>query len=204
MNHRVLYSVASFAGSLLTACGEQHTPPAATPIAANAPAALARAQETAKAPRLDACALITQADADAILGVPGKLSEHAADDRFTSHCSYESADATSGFNGFGIEIGSNADAQEAKTSFAIKQQLYSNYTIYHYELLPDIGDAAFLAVSKVPDEFKTTDMSALIAHQQILMAIKSTKAIDITTSYFGTERTTGAVQTIARKLAAHF
>jgi hypothetical protein len=70
--------------------------------------------------------------------------------------------------------------------------------------LPDIGDAAFIAVNKTPEEFKGTDMSALIAHQQILMTVRNNKAIDITASYFGPEKSTAAVKTLARKLAAKF
>ena len=184
----------------LQACGH----PQGAPATVGNTSAPARTQIAAAKPTLDACALITQADADAVLGASGKRSEHAADDRFTSHCSYESVDSAGGFNGFGVEISSSADAQEAKTGFGIKQQLYSNYAIYRYELLADIGDAAFLAVNKTPDEFKRTDMSALIAHQQILVAIRNTEAIDITTSYFGAEKPADAVKALGRKLAAKF
>jgi len=195
MHHIVLRSTCVLA-ALLAACAQQHTPQAGT---ADYAAISAQAENSSP---LNACALLTGADAAAVLGMPGKLTEHAADDRFASHCSYESADASNGFNAFGIEIGSSTDPTEAKSAFAVKQGLYSNYTIYHFELLPGIADAAFLAVSKTPDEFKTTQMSSLIAHQQILMAIKNGKTIQITTSYFGAEKSTAAVQTLARKLAA--
>jgi hypothetical protein len=198
MTHIGLSSTTIVAAALLSACAQQHAPAA---VAGN-PDAATSAQARKNPPVLDACALLTQADADAVLGNEGKLTEHAADDRFASHCSYESADATSGFNAIGIQIGFSADAQAAMTEFEIKRGLYSNYTIYRFELLPGIGDAAFLAVSKTPDEFKTAQMSSLIAHQQLLMAIKNSKAIHITTSYFGAEKSTAAIQTLARKLAA--
>ncbi len=198
---RVLATGAAILG-LLQACEPQRTPPAIT--AGKAVAPQAPAQEAAISSTLDACALITQADADAVLGAPAKRDEHAPDDRFTSHCSYQSVDASHGFNGFGVEIGTSTDSLEARTSFATKQQLYLNYTIYHYELLPDIGDAAFLAVSKIPEQFKGGEMAALVAHQQILATIRNVKSIDITTSYFGPEKSTEAMQALARKLIARF
>jgi hypothetical protein len=184
---------------LLQACDRQRSPPATAAVVPKTPA-----KETTPSPTLDACALITPADVDAILGAPGKPTGHAADDRFSSHCSYESVDASRGFNGFGVEIGTSKDILEARTSFEVKQQLYLNYTIYHYELLPDIGDAAFLAVSKIPEQFKAGEIAALVAHQQILATFRNVKSIDITTSYFGPEKSTEAMQALARKLIARF
>jgi hypothetical protein len=154
------------------------------------------------APIPDACALISQAIADAVLGTPGKLSEHEKDDQFASHCNYEAVDQNNGANNFGVEIHTDENAADAKQGQAINKGLYSNIKLYDYQVLSGIGDEAFLAVSKPPGAgFESGPLAAMVAHQQILMLVKGSKDIEITVSYFGKERSTDGLKVLAKSLA---
>ena len=156
----------------------------------------------AATPILDACVLISQADADAVLGTPGKLSEHEKDDRFASHCNYEAVEQNSGANNFGVEIHTDEDVADAKSGQAMKKGIYSNVAIYDYQVLNGIGDEAFLAVSKPPGAaFESGPLAATVAHQQIVMLVKGSKDIEIIVSYFGKERSTDGLKALAKGLA---
>jgi hypothetical protein len=152
---------------------------------------------------LDACALVGQANADAVLGTPAKVKEHEPDDRNASHCNYESVDGSHGANSFAVSIHNDESAAEAKTGQGIKQGIYSNFQVYDYQPLTGIGDGAFLAVNKAPQDpaFESGPMAAMVARQQVLMLIKGSRDIEIIVSYFGQERSTDAVKTMARDLA---
>jgi hypothetical protein len=147
--------------------------------------------------------LISQADVDAVLGMPGKPSEHAKDDRHAFHCSYESVDSSNGVNNFGVTIHSDEDAAEAKRGQSMKKQMYSNLALYAYEELPGIGDSAFLAVSNAPKgvAYESGSLASMIAHQQILMLVKGSKDIEIIVSYFGKERSANGTKALAKTLA---
>ena len=155
----------------------------------------AAAAATADAPILDACALISQADADAVLGTPGKLSAHVEDNEFTSHCSYESVDASHGPNTLGITISTDLDATSAKSGFASEKKMHSDVAQYDSQALTGIGEDAFLAVSKSPQGADSG------VHQQILELVKGSKGIKIIVSYFGKQRSTDAVKALAKSLA---
>ena len=154
-------------------------------------------------PIADVCALISQADVDAVLGMPGKPSEHAEDDRFASHCSYESVDSSNGVNNFGVTIHSDEDGADAKRGQAMKKEMYSNFALYSYEELSGIGDDAFLAVSKAPTgaAYESGPLASMLARQQILMLSKGSKDIEIIVSYFGKERSTNGTKALAKTLA---
>ena len=156
----------------------------------------------AAAPILDACALVSQAIADAVLGTPGKLSEHEKDDQFASHCNYESVDQNNGANNFGVEVHTDENAADAKQGQAINKGLYSYIKLYDYQVLSGIGDEAFLAISKPPGAgFESGPLAAMVAHQQILMLVKGSKDIEIIVSYFGKERSTVDLRVLAKNLA---
>jgi hypothetical protein len=187
-------------------CNGQHDAGGRTDGAATAQAADQRQKGAASriAPPIpDACALISQADVDAVLGMTGKRSEHAKDDRFASHCSYESMDSSNGVNNFGVTIHSNEDAAEAKRGESMKKEMYANFALYSYQELSGIGDDAFLAVSNEPKgaAYESGSLASMIAHQQILMLVKGSKDIEIIVSYFGRERSTNGTKALAKNLA---
>lgn len=152
---------------------------------------------------LDACALISPDDANAVLGTPGKISEHAKDDKYSSHCAYESVDVSNGVNNFGVEIHNDENSTEARNGQAIKKTIYSNVSLYTYQELSDIGDGAFLAVSKAPQgaAFQSGPLASMVARQQILMTFKGSKEIEIIASYFGKERSTEELKALMKTLA---
>jgi hypothetical protein len=154
-------------------------------------------------PIADICALISQADVDNVLGLPGKPSEHAKDDRYASHCSYESVDSSNGVNSFGITIHRDENGADAKRGQAMKKEMYSNFALYSYEELSGIGDDAFLAVSKAPAgaAYESGPLASMLARQQILMLTKGSKDIEIIVSYFGKERSTNGTKALAKTLA---
>jgi hypothetical protein len=148
--------------------------------------------------------MIAQADADAVLGVPVKASEHQQNDRHASHCNFQASDPSHGVNGFAVSLHHDEDAAEAKTQQRVKEGIYSNFGIYAYRTLTGIGDSAFLAVNKAPVDaaFASGPLAALIARQQVLMLVKGSTDVEITVSYFGKERSTAAVEALAKSLAA--
>lgn len=175
---------------------------ATTPVAGQQPTVAAA---TAVAPILDACALISQADADAVLGAPGKLSEHEKDDKFALHCNYEAVDQSNGVGGFGVEIHTDENAADAKEGQAMKKGMYSNMKLFDYQVLSGIGDDAFLAVSKPTSaDFASGPLASMATHQQVLMLSKGSKDIEITVSYLGKERSADGLKALAKKLADHF
>lgn len=151
----------------------------------------------ADAPILDACALISQADADAVLGTPSKLSEHVMDTEFASHCSYASTDTSNGPNNFAVAISTDENAADAKSGHARQKEAHSNAPGlgYDIQMLPGIGDDAFLALNKSPPG---TDSGA---QQQILELVKGSKEIEIIVSYFGKQRSTDGLKALAKNLA---
>ena len=203
-----IFSIAMTA-ALLTACGHQDgastaaasADPAAT--AANETASPQAAVATADGGILDACSLVTQADAESILGVPAKLSEREKDDKYASHCSYEAVDQTHGVNMLGVEIQTDEDANDAKTGLGINRKMYSSdasANIYLYEALSGIGDDAFM-VSNKPPAGMPPEMFSMISDQQMVFAVKGAKDIHIITSYSGKPRTADALKALGKKLA---
>ena len=154
-------------------------------------------------PLLDACSLISQEDADAVIGEPSKPTEHQENDKHSSHCHYSATEPSHIANGFGVEIHNDEDASEAKNGQAMKKGIYSNVSLYALEDLSGTGDGGFLAVSKAPDNeaFKSGPLASMVARQQVLMMYKGSKDVEIIVSYFGPEHTTEALQTMSKKLA---
>ena len=155
---------------------------------------------------LDACALVTQADAESILGVPAKLSEREKDDKHASHCSYEAVDQNKGFNNLGVEIHTDEDANEAKTGLEINRKMYASNTasnVYVYQALSGIGDDAFVVTNKTL-EGVPAEMSSMLQDQQMLFLVKGGKDIQMTASYTGKARSTESLKVLAKKLADHF
>lgn len=196
--------------ALFSACGHQGGATAAG-ASAESPAAAANETDAAQAPAsathadgaiLDACSLIGQADADAVLGAPGKLSEHEKDDKYALHCNYEAVDQSSGVNNFGAEIHTDENVAEAQEGQAMHKGMYSNMKLFDYQDLSGIGDDAFLAVSKPPSaDFASGPLASTVAHQQVLMLSKGSKDIEITVSYMGKERSADGLKALAKKLA---
>jgi hypothetical protein len=191
------------------ACTGSHD--AASSSASNPPSSIAAAADqqpaaTADGAILDACALVTQADAESILGVPAKLSEREKDDKHASHCSYEAVDQSKGFNNLGVEIHTDEDANEARTGLEINRKMYASNTagnVYVYEALSGIGDDAFLVTNKTP-EGVPAEMSGMLQDQQMLFLVKGGKDIEMTASYTGKARSTDSLKVVAKKLADHF
>ena len=197
--------------ALTTACGHKDGAATAsanadsTAAAANESAAASSSAPVAKADAaiLDACGLVTQADAESILGVPAKLSEREKDDKYASHCSYEAADQTSGVNLLGVEIHNDEDANDARTGLGINRKMYSSdasANVYVYEALSGIGDDAFMVTNKIPATMPP-EMYGMLQDQQMLFAVKGAKDIHIITSYSGKPRTADALKALAKKLA---
>ena len=191
---------------LSTSCGHQD---GAVTADAHGDSATAAASDTAAAPLanaaatiLDACSLVSQADADAVLGTPGKLSEREKDDKHVSHCSYEAVDQSNGVNSFGVEIQTDENAADANEGQAMNKGMYSNIKLYDYHVLSGIGDDAFLAVSKPPSaDFASGPAALIVTHQQVLMLVEGSKDIVIKVTYRGKERPTDALKALAKKLA---
>lgn len=196
----VLLVCAACSGKQKTATGETAVPAAAAPAARQAPPPAAARSDSAP---LDACALVGQANADAVLGTPAKVKEHELDDRHASHCNYESVDLSHGVNSFGVSIHTDESPAEAQTGQSIKQGIYSNFQIYDYQLLSGVGDGAFLAVNKPPKDpaFESGPLAAMVARQQVLMLFKGSRDVEIIVSYSGKERSTEALTTMAKHLA---
>jgi hypothetical protein len=211
MNRTLMTMMVSMAPvlTLSSGCGHQDGATAtganADPAAAVANAANVAAQAPAPAAKadtaiLDVCSLVSLADAESILGTPAKLSEHQADDKQSSSCNYGSASETHGVNGLMVEIHTDEDAAEARADFAIQKQLWSSA-----EALPGIGDAALLSVNEQPNvgEDAPAAAVAMLPDQQILIAIKGARKIQITTNYFGRPRGTDSLKALANKLASN-
>ncbi len=154
-------------------------------------------------PMLDACSLISQEEADAVLGEPTKMSDHEKDDRFSSHCYYVAVEEAHAANGFGVEIHNDEDANDARSGQAMKKGIYSNVSLYTLQELSGIGDGSFLAVSKAPEgeAFQSGPLASMVAHQQILMMYKGAKDVEILVSYFGKERSTDGLKTLTKRVA---
>jgi hypothetical protein len=152
---------------------------------------------------LDACSLISQEEADAVLGEPTKVSEREKDDRFSSHCHYEAVEPSHAANGFAVQIHNDEDANEARNGQTMKKGIYSNVSLYTLQELSGFGDGGFLAVSKAPggEAFQSGPMASMVAHQQIVMMYKDSKDVEILVSYFGQERSTDGLKTLTRKVA---
>ena len=151
---------------------------------------------------LDACSLVTKADAESVLGAPAKISEREKDDKFASHCSYEAVDQSHGVNMLGVEIHTDEDAGDAKTGLAINRKMYSSDSagnIYAYQVLSGIGDDAFIATNKTPKGMP----AEMIQDQQLLFAVKGIKDIHIIASYSGAPRLAGSLTALAKKIADH-
>ena len=154
-------------------------------------------------PLLDACSLISQEEADAVLGEPTKKSAHEKDDRFSSHCDYVALEVAHAASGFSVEIHNDEDANDARSGQAIKKNIYSNVSLYTLQELSGVGDGSFLAVSKAPEgeAFESGPLASMVAHQQILMMYKGAKDVEIYVSYFGKERSTDGLKTLTKRIA---
>lgn len=198
---------------LPVACGHQD---GASAAGATTDSAVAAVNATATAPAsspaatadggiVDACSLVTQADAESILGAPAKLSEHEKDDEQASHCSYEAVDQAHGVNMLGVEIHNDEDANDAKTGLGINRKMYSSDTtgnVYVYETLSGIGDDAFMVTNKIPPTMPP-EMYGMLTDQQMVFAVKGARDIQIITSYSGKPRSADTLKVLAKKLADH-
>lgn len=206
MNRTWCFSIALTVA--LSACGHQDRTTAAeshpkfATTDASAGAATPGPAARLDAAILDACSLVSQADAASVLSTPAKLSEHAADDKKSSHCVYEAVDQSHGFNNLGIQINTDEDASDAKTHFVVDQRMYENSNagaIYTYEVLTGIGDGAFLVTNKVPEDL-LAKVPAMVQDQQMLFLIKGPKDIMINTNYSGKPRSADSLKALAKKL----
>ena len=180
-----------------TAAGADAGPAAVVASAADAAVPATAPAATADTALLDVCSLVSLADAESVLGTPAKLSEHQPDDERSSSCNYGSADETHGVNGLMVEVHTDEDVNEAQADFAIQKQMWSDA-----EALPGIGDDALLSVNKQPDVGADAPATAvaMLPDQQILIAIKGARKIQIMTNYFGRPRTTDSLKALANKL----
>ena len=209
--NRATWSISiALTAALSSACGHQDGASTAG-ASAESPAAAANEAAAAQAPAsaahadaaiLDACALISQADAESILGVPAKLSEREKDDKHVSHCSYEAVDQNTGVNSLGVDIQTDENANDARDGLAIGRKLYSNTAgnIYLYEALSGIGDDAFLVTNKTL-EGVPAEMAGMLQDLQMLFLIKGGKDIQMTATYTGKQRPTDSLKALAKKLA---
>ena len=147
---------------------------------------------------IDVCSLVSLADAESILDTPAKLSEHQPDDERSSSCNFGSVDETHGVNGLMVEIHTSEDVSEVKTGMAMDKQMWSGA-----ETLSGIGDDALLSVNKQPDVGADAPAAAvaMLPDQQILIAIKGARKIQITANYFGRPRPTDSLKALGKKLA---
>jgi hypothetical protein len=174
----------------------------ATNAIAPAPAAAAPASS---AGAIDLCALVTVADAQAVIGANAKLSKDQKENEGrASSCSFEAIDQSKGVNLLMVEVSQNEDANEATMGLGINRKMYDSEAagkIYQYDALTGVGDDAFLVANKmlpgVPEE-----MSAMMQDQQMLFAIKNDRSLQITTSYSGKPRAPDAIEDLAKKVAA--
>jgi hypothetical protein len=199
----------------LSACGHQDGTSAAgsnvdAAVAAARSSAAAHASATAvvktAAPIIDACALVSLADAESVLGTSARLAEHAQDDKYVSHCQFDAVDQARGFNSLMIEINSDDSATEAATGMAMHRQMYASdaaASVYHYEVLSGVGDEAFLATNKVP-EAVLAQMPDMLQDQQMLFFIKGARDCNIIASYSGKPRSNDNLKALAQKLARRF
>jgi hypothetical protein len=162
-----------------------------------------KAPKTASA-QMDVCALVTNADAESILGIPVKLNDHEPDDQFASHCAYQGVDLTKGFSGLQVEVDTDEDADAAKTNYEIAKKIYSNFQVYNLESLSGVGDEAFLAVSKLPEQFNTKELSSRFPQQQILVVTKNTKSLKLMSSLSGGTASSDSLKAVGKKLADGF
>lgn len=146
---------------------------------------------------IDVCALVSLADAESILGTPAKLSEHQPDDEQSSSCHFDSVDETHGVNNLMVEIHTSEDVNEVKTGMAMDKQMWKG------ETLSGIGDDALLSVNKQPDvgADASAEVVAMLPDQQILIAIKGARKIQVTANYFGRPRPTDSLKALGKKLA---
>ena len=144
------------------------------------------------------CSLVSLADAESILGTPAKLSEHQPDDKRSSSCHFDSVDETHGVNNLAVEIHTDDDVNEAKQDIAIDKKIQNGA-----ETLSGIGDDALLWVNKQPDVGADAPaaMVAMLPDQQVLVAIKGARKIEIMTNYFGRPRSTDSLKALGKKLA---
>ena len=213
MNRAMIFLSIGIATTALAACGHQQATTAASTADSTVAAAIEPTAASASAPAakaeaaiLDVCVLVTQADAESILGVPAKLSEREKDDKYASHCSYEAADETSGVNLLGVEIHNDEDPNDAKTGLGINRKMYSSDSsanVYVYEALSGIGDDAFMVTNKIPATMPP-EIYGSLTDQQMLFAVKGAKTIEITTNYAGKPRPTDSLKALAKRLADHF
>ena len=210
MSRTIKFLSISLLAAVSMGCGHQDGASAAGANADPSAVAASAAEAQASAPAakadgaiLDACALVTQADAESILGVPAKLSEREKDDKYASHCSYEAVDQTSGVNLLGVEIHNDEDPNDAKTGLGINRKMYSSDSsanVYIYEALSGIGDDAFMVTNKIPATMPP-EMYGMLTDQQMLFAVKGAKDIHIITSYSGKPRTPDTLKVLGKKLA---
>ena len=189
----------------LAGCGSDTTAPKAGSDTSPADSA---SHETAAAPTsaatagtaiLDVCSLVSLADAESILGTPAKLLEHQPDDQRSSSCLFDSVDETHGVNNLMVEIHTSEDVNEVKTGMAMDKQMWKG------ETLSGIGDDAMLSANKQPDVGADAPAAvvAMLPDQQILIAIKGARKIQITNNYFGRPRPMDSLKALGKKLADH-
>ena len=209
----------NFSLSLMAACfGACGHPDGTSPAGSNVDAAVAAARSSAAAhasfaavaktatPIIDACALVSLADAESVLGTSARLAEHAQDDKHASHCQFDAVDQSRGFNSLMIEIHNDDSPAEAVSGMAMHRQMYASDaagSVYHYEVLSGVGDAAFLATNKVP-EAVLAQMPDMLQDQQMLFFIKGARDCNIIASYSGKPRSNDNLKALAQKLARHF
>ena len=190
----------------LAGCGSDTTASKAgsdTSQAGSSAHEIAAAQASAPAAKgnggiIDVCSLVSLADAESILGTPAKLSEHQPDDKQTSSCHFDSVDETHGVNNLMVEIHTDEDVNEAKADIAMQKQLWGGA-----EALSGIGDDALLSVNKQPavGADAPAEAVAMLPDQQIVIAIKGARKIQIMTNYFGKPRPTDSLKVLGKKLA---
>ena len=193
----------------LAGCGSDTTAPKAgsdTSPADSTAHEITAAQASAPAPKadggiIDVCSLVSLADAESILAAPAKLLEHQPDDKRSSSCHFNSVDEQGRqVSGLMVEIHTDEDVNEAKQEIALDKQIRSGA-----ETLSGIGDDALLSVNKQPNVRADAPaaMVAMLPDQQVLVAIKGARKIEIMTNYFGRPRPTDSLKALAKKLAEH-
>ncbi len=147
------------------------------------------------------CSLVSQADAESNLAAPAKLSEHEPDDKQSSSCHFNNVDeAGLKVSGLMVEIHTDEDVNEAKQEIALDKKIRNGA-----ETLSGIGDDALLWANKQPSVGVDAPGAtvAMLPDQQIVIAIKGAKRIEIETDYFGKPRPTDSLKALAKKLAEH-
>ena len=200
--NRTLRTSIIVAAVLSTSCGHQNgaVTPAAHGDSATAAASVTAAAPVAKAAAsiFDACSLISQTEAEGILGTPAILAAHEKYDEHESHCQHNAANQnTSGFNSLMVKIHTDEDANEARAGFAIWQKMAAATA---YESLTGIGDGAFLITNKPPEG----SPPEMMQDAQTLSLIKGARDIMVSTQFTGKPRSTDSLKALAKKLADHF